>query len=94
MSDGNVLNAFFWLIILVVLSWWIASFCFVPYVIVSVLTPCISGLKQLSDVLLAGIMLPYKCSDNMIHRRLYCTDWNLIDSRMYSSRDISFGFVF
>ena len=73
--SGNLFNGLFWLIVLVLLSWWIACFCFVPYVIVSVITPCIPGLKPLADILMAGVMFPYKCSDNMVHQRSYNSVW-------------------
>ncbi|XP_026676888.1 uncharacterized protein LOC113466030 [Diaphorina citri] len=71
MADGNVVYGLFWLILLALISYWVACFCFFPYIIVSVLTPCIPALKPISDILLAGIMFPYKCSDNMVHMRSY-----------------------
>nr|CAD7433716.1 unnamed protein product [Timema monikensis] len=67
----NLFNILFWLLLLVFLSWFVASFCFVPYVIVSTLTPCLPGLKKLSDLLLSGIMFPQKCSDNLVNQRSY-----------------------
>ncbi|KAG8315800.1 hypothetical protein J6590_064429 [Homalodisca vitripennis] len=69
MSD--MFNGLFWLLVLIFLSFWVASIAFVPYLIVSVLTPCIPGLKNVSDLLLAGVMFPFKCSDNMVNRRSY-----------------------
>lgn len=70
-GSANVVNFVFWLLVLALLSWWVASFCFVPYVICGVLTPCFNFLKPLTDLLLAGVMLPYKASDNMVHQRSY-----------------------
>jgi hypothetical protein len=70
-SGGNILYGFFWLLILIFLSWWIAVMCFPFYVLFSVLTPCIGGLKSVSDLLLAGVQFPHKCADNMVHRRSY-----------------------
>ena len=71
MADSSFVNAVFWFVILLFLSYWIASVCFIPYLIISILTPCFPGLKAVSDLLLAGIMFPYKCSDNMVNRRSY-----------------------
>ncbi|PSN43763.1 hypothetical protein C0J52_06397, partial [Blattella germanica] len=70
-SGSNAFNGFFWLLILLLFSWWIAALCFFPFVLVSVLTPCIDGFKNVHDLLLAGVMFPHKCSDNMVHRRSY-----------------------
>ncbi|XP_063233364.1 uncharacterized protein LOC134537065 [Bacillus rossius redtenbacheri] len=70
-SASDFFNSLFWLLILVFLSWWVASFCFVPYVIVSIFTPCVSGLKPLEEILLAGVTFPAKCSDNFVNRRSY-----------------------
>ncbi|XP_054287154.1 uncharacterized protein LOC129003001 [Macrosteles quadrilineatus] len=68
---SDLFNGLFWLLVLIFLSFWVASICFPFYVIVSVLVPCIPGLKSVSDLLLAGVMFPFKCSDNMVNRRSY-----------------------
>ncbi|KAK7864560.1 hypothetical protein R5R35_007329 [Gryllus longicercus] len=70
-GGAEVFNVIFWFVVLILISWWIASFCFVPYLIVSVLVPCIKDLKGLQDILLAGITFPHKCSDNLVNRRSY-----------------------
>ncbi|XP_026292685.1 uncharacterized protein LOC113217057 [Frankliniella occidentalis] len=69
--SGNLFNGLFWLLVLVFLSWWIACLCFFPYVVVSVLTPCLPALKPLSDILLKGVSFPFMCSDNMVNQRSY-----------------------
>jgi hypothetical protein len=68
---SDVFNGFFWLLVLILLSWWIAAICFFPFLVFSVLTPCIGGFKNMYELLLAGVMFPHKCSDNMINRRSY-----------------------
>jgi hypothetical protein len=52
-------------------SWWIAAICFFPFLVFSVLTPCIRGFKNMYELFLAGVMFPHKCSDNMINQRSY-----------------------
>ncbi|GLH05961.1 Putative secreted protein, partial [Gryllus bimaculatus] len=70
-GGAEAFNVIFWFVVLILISWWIASLCFVPYLIVSVLVPCIKDLKGLQDILLAGITFPHKCSDNLVNRRSY-----------------------
>lgn len=69
--SGNLFNGLFWLLVLVLLSWWVACLCFFPYVVCSVLTPCIPALKPLADILLKGVSFPAMCSDNMVNQRSY-----------------------
>jgi hypothetical protein len=68
---GDAFNGFFWLLVLIILSWWVAALCFFPFLVFSVLTPCIGGFKNVYELLLSGVMFPHKCSDNMVHRRSY-----------------------
>lgn len=76
---SDVFNGFFWLLVLILVSWWIAAICFFPFLVFSVLTPCIRGFKNVYELLLAGIMFPHKCSDNMINRRSYDSFWDYKD---------------
>ena len=68
---GNCCNGLFWLILLVFVSWWIATLAFPFYMVTSILTGCIPSLAGFSKFFLHGVEFPGKCSKNMVHMNSY-----------------------
>ena len=68
---GNFCNGLFWLILLVCMSWWVATLAFPFYVVISILTGCIPSLSGLSNFFLRGVEFPGKCSKNMVKMNSY-----------------------
>jgi hypothetical protein len=68
MADGvsRVIWTIIWLIILIVLSIWVAGLSAFVYIIVSIFTPCIKGLEPLKDIALKGLNFPHYCSQNVL----------------------------
>ena len=64
-------NCFFWLIVLLAFSWWIACICFPLYTLFGILASCFSGLEKLADFFLKGVMFPQICAKNMVKMNRY-----------------------
>ena len=55
---GNCCNSLFWLLLLVFVSWWIATMAFPFYLVTSILAGCIHSLSGLSNFFLHGVQFP------------------------------------
>ena len=55
---GNCCNSLFWLLLLVFVSWWIATMAFPFYIVTSILAGCIHSLSGLSNFFLHGVQFP------------------------------------
>ena len=64
-------NGIFWLILLICLSWWVATLAFPIYLVLSILAGCIPSLSGLSDFFLKGVQFPATCSKNMVKMNSY-----------------------
>lgn len=72
MAVQGILGAFWmliWLFLLITVALTVAIFAAVLYTVTYILVPCCPALKELVDILHKGVLLPYYCSDNMVHRR-------------------------
>ncbi|CAG9860705.1 unnamed protein product [Phyllotreta striolata] len=63
---ANVVNSIVWLIILILVSFWIAGICAGFYIIVHPLSVCLPPLTSLAELLLSGIQFPHYCADKMM----------------------------
>jgi hypothetical protein len=59
----------FWLSMLGFVAIWVAMFCAAVFLSVSWLTPCLPALKDCTDLSLAGMLFPQKCTENFIKGR-------------------------
>ncbi|KAK3866752.1 hypothetical protein Pcinc_027736 [Petrolisthes cinctipes] len=65
-GNGNVGWSIFWLIILILIGFWLASLCAFLYIIFNMFAACIEGLTPVCDVLLKGIQFTGVCARCMI----------------------------
>jgi hypothetical protein len=71
-AGSNPLWALVWLVILVFVAFIVAGFCAGLYIFLSLFTPCIPALTQVTDFLMKGIMFVNTCSSNMISMKPLC----------------------
>lgn len=65
-SPEKIIWSIIWLLLLIFISIWLAFLSALVYIVVSIFTPCISGLQGLQDLALQGINFPHTCSSNMM----------------------------
>ncbi|CAG9767403.1 unnamed protein product [Ceutorhynchus assimilis] len=65
---AKVITFLVWLIILIFISFAVASFCAGFYILLLPLTVCIKGLKELTDLLLKGLQFPHYCATQMMSK--------------------------
>ena len=70
-SAQKCFNCIFWLLVLVLFSWWIACLCFPLYTIFGILSACCSGLNGITDTLLTGVKFPQIAAKNMVNMNRY-----------------------
>jgi len=64
-SGQQLVWTLIWLLILIFISLWIASISAEIYILVSILTPFVSGLEPILELCMQGINFPMFCSQNM-----------------------------
>ena len=72
-SFANLLNGLYWLLVLLLVSWWLAVIAFVGYLVASILVGCCGGvcLRVVADFLLKGVQFPGACAKNMRNMARY-----------------------
>ena len=65
MSSSQVLNFFFWLLVLLLFSWWFSFLCLPFYIVLSVLAVFFEGLETPAAMLLQGVKFPQGCARKM-----------------------------
>ena len=61
-----ILNRVYWFLMLVLVSWWVATISFVLYLVFGVLSVCFPMLRELNQHLLNGVRFPEICCANML----------------------------
>lgn len=63
---GNVVYSIIWLLILIIVSFWIAGICAGLYIIVHPLSVCLEPLAGFAEILLSGVQFPHYCAEKMM----------------------------
>ncbi|KAL1494348.1 hypothetical protein ABEB36_009960 [Hypothenemus hampei] len=59
---ANCVRSLIWLLILIFVSFFVASFCSSFYIILLPLTVCFGDLKPVTNFLLQGLQFPHYCA--------------------------------
>ncbi|KAI1283722.1 hypothetical protein HDE_12598 [Halotydeus destructor] len=60
-----------WIAVLAVIGLPVAVVCGVIYIVTSIFSPCLAGLKPIEDMTLQGLNLPRTCARNALHGESY-----------------------
>lgn len=69
MGAARILWVIVWLLLLIFVTFWVASFAAFWYILIAALVPCVPPLKGVIDILHRAVLLPYFCSDNIVNGR-------------------------
>lgn len=66
---GNIIFSIIWLVVLILVSFWLAAFAAGFYIIILPFTVCIEALSGLTDFLLQVVQFPRYCAQAMMEGR-------------------------